>query len=103
MPSPLRSLVLFAVALILSASVLAQSEYVPLTREQVLQHLVDLESVGYRSTEASSLRFPYDIEAAETRLAEKKREQNTRNQPLTDVQSATGGASPTAPTPDGNP
>jgi Domain of unknown function (DUF4148) len=43
------------------------------TRAQVLQDLYDLEDVGYRPAQASSLRFPDDIEAAERRLAAKRR------------------------------
>ncbi len=97
--SPLRSTGLFAIALMFPVSVLAQSDNGPLTRAQVLQHLSDLEGVGYRPAEASRLRFPYDIESAEARLAEKKRQQSAGTQPLTDVQSNTD----TAPPPDGNP
>ena len=70
---------LFAVVVLacFPASVSAQTADGPVTRAQVLQHLADLEDVGYRSSQASSLRYPYDIEAAETRLAEKKREQTS--------------------------
>ncbi|MBN3761566.1 DUF4148 domain-containing protein [Burkholderia sp. Ac-20365] len=101
--SPLRSIFLFCIALILPVSAFSQGASGPLTRAQVLQHLSDLESVGYRPSEASSLRYPYDIEAAEARLAEKKREENERNQPLPDVQSATSTVPSTAVTPDGEP
>jgi hypothetical protein len=101
--SQLRSIVPFCIALILSASAFAQSANGPLTRAQVLQHLSDLESVGYRASEASSLRYPYNIEAAQARLAERKREHNERDQPLPDVQSATGTGLSTAVTPDCNP
>lgn len=67
--------ILVAVALTLPVTTFAQNPYGPLTRAQVLRHLYELEDLGYRPGQASSLRFPYDIEAAEERLAEKKREQ----------------------------
>ncbi|MEX3947550.1 hypothetical protein AB4Y40_07290 [Paraburkholderia sp. EG287B] len=35
----------------------------------MLQHLYDLESEGFWPTQASDLRFPLNIEAAEARLA----------------------------------
>lgn len=62
-----------ALALALPLPASAQTSNGPVTRAQVLQHLYDLEDLGYRPAQASSLRFPYDIEAAEQRLAEKKR------------------------------
>ena len=62
-----------ALALALPLPAFAQTSNGTVTRAQVLQHLYDLEDLGYRPAQASSLRFPYDIEAAEQRLAEKKR------------------------------
>ncbi|MGF6771876.1 hypothetical protein P3T18_004363 [Paraburkholderia sp. GAS199] len=52
----------------------AQASNGPLSREQVLRDLCDLEGVGYRPAQASSLHFPDDIEAAEQRLASQKRQ-----------------------------
>jgi hypothetical protein len=63
------------IALLFPVFAFAQGTNGPVTRAQVLKHLSDLEGVGYRSSEASALRYPYDIEAAEARLAEKNREQ----------------------------
>ncbi|SOE83659.1 protein of unknown function [Burkholderia sp. YR290] len=68
-----------ALALALPLPAFAQTSNGPETRAQVLQHLYDLEDLGYRPAQASSLRFPYDIEAAEERLAEKKRTEASRS------------------------
>ncbi|WP_186308041.1 DUF4148 domain-containing protein [Paraburkholderia sp. BCC1884] len=72
---PLRTTALLAVIMAFPPVTFAQNANGPLTREQVLQDLRDLEDVGYRPAQASSLRFPYDIEAAEQRVAAKKRSQ----------------------------
>jgi hypothetical protein len=47
----------------------AQSTPLPCTRAEVLQHLYDLESEGYWPAQASSLRFPLNVETAEARLS----------------------------------
>ncbi|MCP3709298.1 hypothetical protein M3I54_20255 [Paraburkholderia sp. CNPSo 3274] len=66
----LRILTMIVVELGLSPAVcLAQAASGPCTRAEVLQHLYDLESEGFWPTQASNLRFPLNIEAAEARLA----------------------------------
>ena len=66
----LRILTMIVIKLGLSPSVsLAQETSGPCTRAEVLQHLYDLESEGFWPTQASNLRFPLNIEAAEARLA----------------------------------
>ncbi|BEU28459.1 DUF4148 domain-containing protein [Paraburkholderia sp. 22B1P] len=52
-----------------------------LTRADVIEHLVDLENVGYRSSSASSLRYPYDAEAAQERLAARNAHKDAKGVP----------------------
>jgi hypothetical protein len=78
-PSRHRCVVLLA--LFSPLSVFAQASAPPLTRAQAIQELVDLENTGYRPAQASSLRFPFDIEAAERRLAEKTRDPPSAGSP----------------------
>ena len=44
----------------------------PVTRAQVLQELVDLESVGYNPASANDVTYPEDVQRAMRRLAEKR-------------------------------
>ncbi|WP_321929465.1 DUF4148 domain-containing protein [Paraburkholderia guartelaensis] len=44
----------------------------PVTRAQVLQELVDLESVGYNPASANDATYPEDVQRAMRRLAEKR-------------------------------
>nr|WP_321938513.1 DUF4148 domain-containing protein [Paraburkholderia sp. J8-2] len=44
----------------------------PVTRAQVLQELVDLESVGYNPASANDVNYPEDVQSAMHRLAEKR-------------------------------
>lgn len=44
----------------------------PLTRAQVIQELVDLESVGYNPSHVSDATYPQDVQAAMQRVAEKR-------------------------------
>ncbi|MBB2928930.1 hypothetical protein FHX59_003361 [Paraburkholderia silvatlantica] len=44
----------------------------PVTRAQVLQELIDLESVGYRPASANDATYPEDVQSAMRRLAEKR-------------------------------
>ncbi|WP_201696570.1 hypothetical protein [Paraburkholderia hiiakae] len=60
---------------LLPACALAQQTPGPCTRAEVLQHLYDLESEGFWPTQASNLRFPLNIEAAEARLAARQARQ----------------------------
>lgn len=43
-----------------------------LTRAQVRQELIDLESVGYRPASANQVTYPQDVQAAMQRLADKR-------------------------------
>jgi hypothetical protein len=69
-----KSLVTAAAAVLLAAPVLsfAQAPHGPLTRAQVVQELVDLESVGYQPSRGNESTYPDDIQAAQQRLAEKR-------------------------------
>ncbi|MFT0168269.1 DUF4148 domain-containing protein [Paraburkholderia mimosarum] len=44
----------------------------PVTRAQVSQELIDLESVGYNPSAANNATYPDDVELAMRRLAEKR-------------------------------
>ena len=99
----LASFLAFFTTLIFPVSASAQTTNGPVTRAQVLQHLADLEEIGYRSSQASSLRYPYDIEAAEARLAQKKREQTVSGQSLGDARTKPDDSSPATFAPDTNP
>ena len=87
----LHFLLLVPVAVTASAPSFAQNPNGPLSRVEVLQHLYDLEGVGYRPAQASNLRFPYDIEAADARLAAKKdelaRRESVQHSPQSAVES----------------
>ncbi|MGU7814741.1 DUF4148 domain-containing protein [Burkholderia sp. AW49-1] len=50
----------------------AQSSHSTLTRAQVRQELLDLESVGYNPSTGDSDNYPDDILAAQERLAAKR-------------------------------
>ncbi|EEF25671.1 DUF4148 domain-containing protein [Paraburkholderia caribensis] len=62
-----------SVVLTIPAVAPAQSANQPRTRAEVLRHLAESENAGYRPGEASGLRFPYDIETANARLAQTPR------------------------------
>ncbi|WP_407972320.1 DUF4148 domain-containing protein [Burkholderia pyrrocinia] len=71
----MKSLVVTAAAaVLLAAPVLsfAQSAKSPVTRAQVLQELVDLESVGYNPARGEAGNYPEDIMAAQERLQAKR-------------------------------
>ncbi|AOJ83440.1 hypothetical protein WS86_22490 [Burkholderia savannae] len=63
-----------AAALVLAAPVVsfAQSSNGSLTRAQVVQELVDLESVGYQPSRGNETTYPGDIQAAQRRLDAKR-------------------------------
>ncbi|AIO70388.1 DUF4148 domain-containing protein [Burkholderia oklahomensis] len=63
-----------AAALVLAAPVVsfAQSPNGSLTRAQVIQELVDLESVGYQPSRGNEATYPEDIQAAQRRLDAKR-------------------------------
>ena len=69
----MKSLVTAAVVLLAAPALsFAQAPYGPLTRAQVVQELVDLESVGYQPSRGNESTYPDDIQAAQQRLAEKR-------------------------------
>ncbi|HDR9764749.1 TPA: DUF4148 domain-containing protein [Burkholderia cepacia ATCC 25416] len=71
----MKSLVVTAAAAVLLAAPalsFAQSAKSPVTRAQVLQELIDLESVGYNPARGESINYPDDILAAQERLHEKR-------------------------------
>jgi len=55
-----------------AASFAQQANPGPLTRAQVRQELIDLESVGYNPATASNVDYPLDVQAAMRRLAQKR-------------------------------
>ncbi|AGK50297.1 MULTISPECIES: DUF4148 domain-containing protein [Burkholderia] len=63
-----------AAALVLAAPAVsfAQSSNGSLTRAQVIQELVDLESVGYQPSRGNDNTYPDDIQAAQRRLDAKR-------------------------------
>ncbi|MBZ5789098.1 DUF4148 domain-containing protein [Burkholderia sp. LMG 32019] len=71
----MKSLVATAAAAVLLAAPalsFAQSAQSPVTRAQVLQELIDLESVGFNPARGESVNYPDDILAAQERLHEKR-------------------------------
>jgi hypothetical protein len=69
-----KSLVTAAAVVMLAAPALsfAQAPHGQLTRAQVVQELVDLESVGYQPSRGNESTYPDDIQAAQLRLAARK-------------------------------
>ncbi|MGS0891133.1 DUF4148 domain-containing protein [Burkholderia stagnalis] len=71
----MKSLVVTAAAAVLLAAPalsFAQPAQAPVTRAQVLQELVDLESVGYNPARGEMNNYPDDILAAQERLSAKR-------------------------------
>ncbi|WP_414447434.1 DUF4148 domain-containing protein [Burkholderia sp. 22PA0099] len=63
-----------AVAMLIASPALAfaQTAHHGLTRAQVIQELVDLESVGYSPSSGNDSAYPADVQAAQDRLATKR-------------------------------
>ena len=71
----MKSLVVTAAAAVLLAAPalsFAQQPNSPVTRAQVLQELIDLESVGYNPARGEVGNYPDDILAAQERLQAKR-------------------------------
>ncbi|AOJ28537.1 MULTISPECIES: DUF4148 domain-containing protein [Burkholderia] len=71
----MKSLVVTAAAAVLLAAPalsFAQQAQAPVTRAQVLQELIDLESVGYNPARGEADNYPDDIMAAQQRLQAKR-------------------------------
>nr|WP_132459834.1 DUF4148 domain-containing protein [Paraburkholderia sp. BL8N3] len=62
---------MFGVALAHAQTLSNQSQY-SRTRAEVIQELIDLESVGYQPARGEDPHYPQDIMDAERRLAERK-------------------------------
>ncbi|WP_415914463.1 DUF4148 domain-containing protein [Paraburkholderia sp. J67] len=79
----------------------------PVTRAQVLQELVDLESVGYSPASGNDVNYPNDIQAAMLRLEAKRAAQSRlaqqQAQPQEDVAQSGYGAQPVATSEAGGP
>lgn len=60
------------VLLALPTASYAQSSHSPVTRAQVRQELIDLESVGYNPSTGDGDNYPDDLVAAQERLAAKR-------------------------------
>ena len=91
-----------------------QSNSGPLTRAQVRQELIDLESVGYQPASANDVTYPQDVQAAMQRLAQKRadearvaQQQQQQQQPQQNgaqvAQSSGYGAQPPAASASGGP
>ncbi|WP_343670730.1 DUF4148 domain-containing protein [Paraburkholderia heleia] len=75
MKNAMRRAALVSMIAIVPAVSFAQSSSThngPVTRAQVLQDLMDLESVGYRPASANDATYPEDVQSAMRRLAEKR-------------------------------
>jgi len=71
--SPMLRAALVSMIAIVPAISFAQSvQNGPVTRAQVLQEIVDLESVGYNPSVPNNVTYPQDIQDAMRRLAEKR-------------------------------
>ncbi|MBN3858609.1 DUF4148 domain-containing protein [Paraburkholderia sp. Ac-20340] len=70
----------------------------PLTRAQVIQELVDLESVGYSPASGNDVNYPDDVQAAMLRLQAKRaaeaRVAQQQQQPQQDLNQSGYGAQP---------
>lgn len=74
----------------------------PVTRAQVLQELVDLESVGYNPAMANEVNYPENVQAAMRRL-EAKRANEARMAQQQDIAQSGYGAQPVQTGEDGGP
>lgn len=68
----------FLMTMLMTSGANAQSPDQPMTRAQAREELEELAAVGYHPAQASSHRFPYDIEDAQARVAEKRRRDAAR-------------------------
>lgn len=68
----------FLMTMLMTSAVSAQSPDQPMTRAQAREELEELAAVGYHPAQASSHRFPYDIEDAQARVVEKRRQEAAR-------------------------
>ncbi|WP_183730431.1 MULTISPECIES: DUF4148 domain-containing protein [Paraburkholderia] len=92
----LRTALVSMIAVIPAMSFAQSNHNGPLTRAQVVQELVDLESVGYSPASGNEVNYPDDIQAALRRL-EAKRAGEARvaqQQPQNDIARSGYGAQP---------
>ncbi|QTD94118.1 DUF4148 domain-containing protein [Burkholderia anthina] len=94
----MKSLVVTAAAAVLLAAPalsFAQSAQSHVTRAQVLQELVDLESVGYNPARGEAGNYPEDILAAQARLNAKRDAAQAAYGPAGAPATESGAAKPT--------
>jgi hypothetical protein len=68
----LRAALVSMMAIVPAVSFAQSANNGPVTRAQVIQELVDLESVGYNPASANDVTYPEDAQRAMRRLAEKR-------------------------------
>lgn len=76
------------IVIVVPVHTFAQQTAAPLTRAQVRQELIDLESVGYQPGASNDATYPRDIQAAQQRLAEKKAAQASYGEGTSSVSQA---------------
>jgi hypothetical protein len=94
----LRTALVSMIAVIPAMSFAQSIHNGPVTRAQVVQELVDLESVGYSPASGNEVNYPDDIQAALRRLEAKRADQarvaQQQSQPQGDIAQSGYGAQP---------
>jgi hypothetical protein len=90
----LRTALVSMIAVIPAISFAQSVQNGPLTRAQVLQELVDLESVGYSPASGNDVNYPDDVQAAMLRLQAKRAAEARVAQQQQDVNQSGYGAQP---------
>ncbi|WP_103705188.1 DUF4148 domain-containing protein [Paraburkholderia eburnea] len=94
----LRTALVSMIAVIPAMSFAQSIQNGPVTRAQVVQELVDLESVGYSPASGNDVNYPDDVQAAMRRLEAKRageaRLAQQQAQPQQDVAHSGYGAQP---------
>lgn len=94
----LRTALVSMIAVIPAMSFAQSIQNGPVTRAQVVQELVDLESVGYSPASGNDVNYPDDVQAAMRRLEAKRageaRLAQQQAQPQQDVTRSGYGAQP---------
>ncbi len=98
----LRTALVSMIAVIPAMSFAQSIQNGPLTRAQVVQELVDLESVGYSPASGNEVNYPDDVQAAMRRL-EAKRANEARVAQQQDVAQSGYGAQPVQAVESGGP
>lgn len=92
----LRTALVSMIAVIPAISFAQSIHNGPVTRAQVVQELVDLESVGYSPASGNDVNYPDDIQAALRRLEAKRADEArvAQQQPQNDIAQSGYGAQP---------